>query len=65
MRERRSKKTRNPKRVFLVLCEGETEKEYVEILKRHFRLPVAIKTKVRGCKINERLINSYVKELGV
>lgn len=65
MRERRYKKTRNPKRVFLVLCEGETEKTYIETLKRHFRLPVAIKAKVSGANINARLVNQYLHELGL
>lgn len=57
MRERRFKKSRQPKKVFLVVCEGETEEEYVNMLKRHYRLPIAIKTKVSGNAVNLRLIN--------
>lgn len=65
MRERKLKKIYTPRRVFLVVCEGETEREYVEALKRRFRLPVAIKTKVSGNQINARLIKEYVRELGL
>lgn len=65
MRERKFKKKRNPRKVYLVICEGETEKAYVETLRRHYRLPVTIKTKVSGNSINARLIGQYVAELGV
>lgn len=65
MRERRYKKSRTPKRVFLVLCEGETERAYIEVLKRHFRVPVTIKAKVCRGNINARLVNCYLNELGL
>lgn len=65
MRERKFKKARQPKKVFLVVCEGETEEEYVNMLKRHYRLPIAIKTKVSGNAVNPRLVNQYMKELGL
>lgn len=65
MRTRKFKKTRVPRRVFLVICEGETEEAYVNILKRHFRLPITIKTKISGNAINKRLVAQYVQELGV
>lgn len=65
MRVRKFKKVRQPKKVFLVVCEGETEEEYVNMLKRHYRLPIAIKTKVSGNAVNPRLVNQYMKELGL
>ena len=65
MRERRFSKKRMARRVFLVICEGDTEETYVEALKQHFRLPIAIKTKVSGNKINARLVAQYIKELGL
>lgn len=55
MRERRYKKARKPRKVFLVVCEGETEEDYVNILKRHYRLPITIKTKVSGNAVSIRL----------
>ena len=65
MRERRFRKTRKPHKVFLVVCEGETEEEYINMLKRHYRLPIAIKTKVSGNAVSTRLVNQYIKELGL
>lgn len=65
MRERKYKKKRLPRKVYLVICEGETEKVYVETLRRHYRLPVTIKAKVSGNSINGRLVVQYISELGV
>lgn len=65
MRERRFKKPHTPRRVFLVICEGETEKAYVECLKRHYRLPITIRTKVSGNYINARLVEQYLKDEGL
>lgn len=65
MRERRFKKQRSPRQIFLVICEGETEEAYIEILKRHYRLPIIIKTKVSGNYINNRLVSQYIKDVGI
>lgn len=65
MRSRIKSKSKRPRSIFLVICEGETEKEYVELLKRHYRLPIVIKTKVSGNQINSRLLNEYIRELGL
>lgn len=53
------------RKVFLIICEGETEGAYVDALKKYFRLPITIKTKVCGSAINHRLIKQYVEELGI
>lgn len=63
MRERKAKKIRYPHKIILVICEGETEKNYVETLRWHYRLPITIKSKVMGNKINNRLVSQFVKEL--
>ena len=65
MRKRKISKKKEPRTVFLVICEGETEREYVEILKLWYRLPVVIKTRVSGNKINQRLVDQYIQELGL
>lgn len=54
-----------PRKIFLVICEGETEKVYVEALRRYYRLPITIKTRVCGNCINARLVEQYVAELGI
>ena len=46
-----------------VFCEGETEEEYVNFLKREYRLPIEIITKVAGNKINSRYINECKRGL--
>lgn len=63
MQRRRYKKERPIHEMYLVFCEGKTEKEYVEALKRHYRLPITVKTKVSGADINQRFVNQCVKEL--
>lgn len=65
MRERRFKKARRSHKVFLVICEGETEAAYVETLKQHYRLPITIKTRISGNTINSRIVREYIKELGI
>ncbi|MDE6027289.1 MAG: RloB family protein [Muribaculaceae bacterium] len=62
---RRYKKERELREMFLVFCEGQTEKEYVELLKRHYRLPITIKTKVSGANINQRFVDQCVRELSL
>lgn len=65
MRTRRFVKKKTPREIFLVICEGETEREYVELLKLHYRLPVTIKTKISGSKISQRLVSQYLADLGI
>lgn len=65
MRRRRLQQKKHLREIFLVICEGETEREYIEKLKLYYRLPVAIKTIVSGNKINQRLIAQYLTELGI
>ena len=65
MRERRFKKTRKMRRVFLVICEGETEQSYIKMLQQHFRRPVTIKTKVSGNAISARLVSQYRQDLNL
>ncbi len=65
MRIRKFKKPHRQHRIFLVICEGETEAEYINLLRRHYRLPIVIKTKVVGNNINARLVRKYIDELEV
>lgn len=62
-RTRSANSIRKMKPIILVLCEGETEECYVEFLKRQYRLPIKIVSKVVGQKINERLVTRIQNEL--
>ena len=53
------------KPVFLVLCEGETEAQYVEHLKQKYRIPIKIVSKIIGQKIHKALIARHKKELKI
>lgn len=44
------------KPAFFVFCEGKTEAAYVDILRRNFRVPVEIITKVSDSNISETYI---------
>lgn len=65
MRARQFRKPRRPRKIFLVICEGETERDYVEALKRQFRIPVVIKTRISGNTLTPRLVRQYINELNV
>lgn len=65
MRDRVNKKIKTPKRVILAICEGETEDCYVNMLRRHYRLPIIIKSKIAGNKVNSRLVKQYMREIGL
>lgn len=48
---------------FLVLCEGETEENYVNFLRQYYRLPIKIVPKIIGSKISQKIVNRYKKDL--
>lgn len=61
-RERKST-PRKMRPQFLVLCEGETEENYVNFLRQNYRLPIKIVPKIIGSKISQMIVNRYKKEL--
>jgi hypothetical protein len=46
---------------FWVFCEGKTEEAYVCFLRSKYRLPLEVVTKIAGCDINSRFIQSFKK----
>ena len=48
---------------FLVICEGETEENYVNFLRQYYRLPIKIVPKIIGSKISQKIVNRYKKDL--
>ncbi len=59
-RSRGKIRTQNP--TFFVFCEGESEEEYVKFLKREYRLPIQIKSRITGTNISAKLITRTLKE---
>lgn len=53
------------KPVFLVFCEGETEEIYLDFIRKTFRSPIKIISRVEGANISQRLINVRKKELKI
>jgi len=50
------------KPVFLVFCEGETEKAYVSLLRQKYRwLPLKVISRMTGQSITINIINKYIK----
>lgn len=62
MTPRRKSRKSNP--AIFVFCEGETEQRYIDVLRRHFRVPIQIITKVLNTRISQRLVDNYVKKCG-
>ena len=63
MARERISKPRKMRPQFLVLCEGETEENYVNLLRQNYRLPIKIVPKIIGSKISQKIINRYKNEL--
>lgn len=57
--------SRRMKPVFLVFCEGETEEIYLDFIRKTFRSPIKIISKVEGSDISSKLVNSRKKELKI
>ncbi len=57
VRESKNKKT-NP--VYYVFCEGESEKAYINYLKKEYRKPITIKVKQKN-EVNQDKINTHLK----
>ena len=56
---------RQMKPVFLVFCEGETEENYVDFIRRQYKSPIKIVPKTAGASISQRLINKWQSELKI
>lgn len=60
----RSKRKRGNRKInptFFVFCEGKTEESYVAYLRKTFRIPIQIRTKTSGRRINQKLVKSCLK----
>lgn len=62
-RERNAPRKMKP--VFLVFCEGETEENYVDFLRRKYKSPIKIVPKTAGANISQRLISKRQSDLRI
>ncbi len=54
---------RSLKEAFLVICEGETERNYVDFLRICYHSPIRIVSRVAGQNVSQQLINRHVEQL--
>lgn len=55
-RNKRESKGRLINPTFWVFCEGESEEQYIDLLRSEFRLPIQLVPKVSGQDLNDRKI---------
>ena len=53
------------RKVALVICEGETEVCYINLLKRWYKSPIKIISHIEGTKITPSLVERRTKELKI
>lgn len=64
-RKREEKTPRKMKSVFLVFCEGETEENYIDFIKKRYKSPIKIVPKTEGQRISSHLITKRQQELKI
>ncbi|MCR9155570.1 MAG: RloB family protein [Bacteroidetes bacterium] len=61
---RRNRQRKEILPTYYVFCEGQSEHEYILMLKRHFRMPsVVVKPSILGNKISAKIIHKAIKGL--
>lgn len=53
------------RKIALVICEGETEECYINLLKNWYKSPVRIVSHIEGTKITPALVEGRTKELKI
>ena len=56
---------RQMRKVILVICEGETEENYVALLRKWCKSPIRVISRVEGNKITPSLVESRIRELKI
>lgn len=62
-RKREKGQPRRMKKVILVVCEGETEAAYVDLLRQNYRSPIKVVHRVSGHDVNKRKLDEFRKAL--
>ena len=53
------------RRIILVICEGETEVGYINLVKKWYKSPVRIVSHIEGTKITQSLVEKRARELKI
>lgn len=53
------------RKIALVICEGETEVSYINLLKTWYKSPIRIVSHIEGTKITPTLVEKRTKELKI
>ncbi|MDO4160951.1 MAG: RloB family protein [Prevotellaceae bacterium] len=53
------------RRIALVICEGETEENYINFLKNKYKSPIRVVSHIEGTKITQSLVDSRTRELKI
>lgn len=51
------------RKIALVICEGETEVSYINLLKKWYKSPIRIVSHIEGTKITQALVDNRTREL--
>lgn len=53
------------RRIVLVICEGETEENYISLMKKWYKFPVRIVSRIEGTKITQALVDKHERGLKI
>lgn len=66
MASRREKApAKHMRRIALVICEGETEENYINLLRKWYKSPIRIVSHIEGTKITKSLVENRTRELKI
>ena len=66
MASRREKApSKRMRKIALVICEGETEAGYLNLIKRWYKSPVRIVSHIEGTSITQALVDKHARELKI
>lgn len=63
--KRESSPSMRMRKIALVICEGETEVCYINLLKTWYKSPIRIVSHIEGTKITQLLVEKRTKELKI
>lgn len=53
------------RKIALVICEGETEVGYLNLIKKWYKSPVRIVSHIEGTRITQALVDKHVREVKI